>query len=135
MLLKLVREGLGRVIILIDWITQPKPVQRSFQQQSAADTKSKNPILYQLYAFPFCVKTRRHIKRLNLKIETRNVQQGSPYRQELEQGGGKIQVPCLLIKDNDQKQWMYESSDIIEYLENEFSNEGLESHITGQHQN
>jgi len=135
MLLKLVREGLGRIIIFIDWVTQPKQLHRSLQQQSIADTKARNLQLYQLYACPFCVKARRTIKRLNLKIETRNVQQGSPYRDELEQGGGRIQVPCLRIRDNDQDTWMYESSDIIQYLNTEFSEQGLESEIASQHQN
>ncbi len=135
MLLKIVREGLGRIIIFINWLTQPKPLQRSAEQQAIADDKTRNLTLYQLYACPFCVKTRRSIKRLNLKIETRNVQQGSPFRQELEQGGGKIQVPCLRIKEKGEEHWMYESSDIIDYLNSEFSHKVLDSAITGQQQN
>lgn len=38
-------------------------------------------------------------------------------RQALVLGGGKPQVPCLRIDDNDgQTDWMYESGDIIRYL-------------------
>ncbi len=35
----------------------------------------------------------------------------------LMQGGGKTQVPCLRIENEQgEVQWMYESNDIIEYL-------------------
>jgi len=135
MLLKIVRESLGRIIIFIDWITRPKKIQRSAQQQAKVDEKTKAIVLYQLYACPFCVKTRRAIRRLNLDMEIRNVQTGSSYRQELEQGGGKIQVPCLRVQNNNEDIWMYESSDIIEYLKTEFSVDNLESNIPSQHQN
>ncbi len=120
MLIKLLREGLGRVIIFIDWITRPKPVQRSVEHQAQVEQALQTMTLYQLYACPFCIKTRRALRRLNLPMEIRNVQLGSPYRQELEQGGGRIQVPCLKISDQGEDAWMYESSDIIHYLQQRF---------------
>lgn len=120
MLLKLLREGLGRVIVFIDWLTRPTPAERSAEQQQLVDEQLKQMKLYQLYACPFCIKTRRTLRRLNLSMETRDVQQGSVYREELEQGGGKMQVPCLKISDHGQDVWMYESSDIIHYLEQKF---------------
>jgi len=43
------------------------------------------------------------------------------HRDELEQGGGKIKVPCLKIEKEGQVTWMYESSDIVNYLEKEFA--------------
>ena len=97
MLLKLLREGLGRVFIFFDWLTQPKRMQRSPELQQQVDEAVKGMFLYQLYACPFCIKTRRAMRRLNLPIETRNVHLGSPHRSVLEQGGGKIQVPCLSL--------------------------------------
>ena len=44
-------------------------------------------------------------------------------RQELIIGGGKGQVPCLRIeKDDGTIVWMYESSDINNYIKNKLSN-------------
>ena len=121
MILKLLREGLGRLIVTVDWLTRPKPAQRDEEQQQLVENDLKSMALYQLYACPFCVKTRRALRRLNLPIETRNVNRGSPYREELEREGGRIQVPCLKISDSGQDVWMYESTDIIHYLEQRFS--------------
>lgn len=120
MILKLLREGLGRIIVFIDWVFSPTKLQRSDEQQSLVNEQVKSMQIYQLYACPFCIKTRRALRRLNLPIMTRNVQMGSPYRAELEQGGGRIQVPCLRMQQNGADVWMYESSDIIRYLEKEF---------------
>ena len=36
-------------------------------------------------------------------------------------GGGKIKVPCLRIEENGESRWMYESNDIIRYLESRFA--------------
>ena len=120
MILKLLRQGLGRVVIFIDWLTQPKMMQREPALQNRINDEVRGMYLYQLYACPFCIKTRRAIRRLNLPIETRNVHLGSPYRAQLEQGGGMFQVPCLFWQENGQDVWMYESSDIIEHLEQRF---------------
>ena len=120
MVLKMLREGLGRVIVFIDWVFSPKVIQRDSDQQSLVNEQVKAMHIYQLYACPFCIKTRRVLRRLNLPIVTRNVQIGSPYRAELESGGGRIQVPCLRMQQNGEDVWMYESSDIVRYLEKQF---------------
>ncbi len=121
MLLKLLREGLGRAIVFADWLSRPKPVERPVEVQREIDERTRNLALYQFYACPFCVKTRRAIRRLNLPIETRNAHPGSQWRAELEEKGGKVQVPCLKIVDDDGREcWLYESDEIIRYLEKEF---------------
>jgi glutaredoxin len=119
-IIKGVREGLGRLIILIDFIFSPKKQQRTESDQEKINEEVKSIKLYQFYACPFCIKTRRAIKRLNLPIETRNAQSGQ-YRAELLAGGGEVKVPCLKIESNEGVQWMYESADIIQYLEKRFS--------------
>jgi len=119
-IIKGVREGLGRLIILIDFIFSPKKKQRTESDQEKINEEVKSIKLYQFYACPFCIKTRRAIKRLNLPIETRNAQSGQ-YRAELLAGGGEVKVPCLKIESNEGVQWMYESADIIQYLEKRFS--------------
>ena len=119
--LRLLREGSGRVVILIDWLFKPSVVKRNDEEQAKVDQATKILKLYQFYACPFCVKTRRAIKRLNLKVETRDAQTAGQFRKELEISGGKIQVPCLKLEGAGEATWIYESSDIIKYLDERFS--------------
>jgi len=118
--LRLLREGSGRVLILIDWLIRPSIVKRTVEDQSKVDQETKILKLYQFYACPFCLKTRRAIKRLNLKVETRNAQAEGEFRKELELNGGKIKVPCLKIEGDVEASWLYESNDIIKYLDEQF---------------
>ena len=118
--LRLLREGSGRILILIDWLFKPSVVTRSDEEQVKVDLETKTLKLYQFYACPFCVKTRRAIKRLNLKVETRNAQAAGEFRKELELSGGKIKVPCLKVEGAGEASWIYESNDIIKYLDEHF---------------
>jgi glutaredoxin len=119
---KPVRWVLGQIIIFIDWITRPKPVQRSVEAQAEVDKQTENMALYHFQMCPFCVKTRRQIHRLGLKIENRDARNDEKWNQELINEGGKYQVPCLKISKADGSvQWMYESSDINQYLDEKFS--------------
>ena len=61
-IIKGVREGLGRLIILIDFIFSPKKQQRTESDQEKINEEVKSIKLYQFYACPFCIKTRRAIK-------------------------------------------------------------------------
>ena len=119
--LRLLREGSGRVLILIDWLFKPSVVKRNDEEQAKVDQETKILKLYQFYACPFCVKTRRAIKRLNLKVETRDAQTTGQFRKELEISGGKIKVPCLKLEGAGEATWIYESNDIIKYLDERFS--------------
>lgn len=112
-----VRRIIGPVMLLIDKLTTPKGVQRSDHKQQEIDDSTKNFALYQFKTCPFCIKVRRELKRQSLNIELRDAQNDPLYREQLLQGGGKIKVPCLQIKeDNGKVQWLYESSEIINFL-------------------
>jgi len=119
MLLKLLREGLGRLIILVSFFIPIKTQTRSAKEQECVDKATASLSLYQFYACPFCLKTRRAFKRLGLNIETRNAQKG-PHRTDLLAEGGAIKVPCLRIDNTNETIWIYESSEIIQYLEQRF---------------
>jgi glutaredoxin len=116
-LIKGLREGVGRLIVLVYFIFSPKRIKRDEEIQKKIDEQCKNFALYQFYACPFCIKARRNIKRLNLNIEKRSVSEGSPYRSELLEQGGKVQVPCLRIQKGNEVEWLYESEEIIKFLE------------------
>ncbi len=121
MLLKALRNGLGYTIAGIDRLTRPKPIQRSAEEQQKVDEAVSHLSLYQFYGCPFCIKTRRAIHRLNLPITYRDAQSPGRWRDELQREGGEVKVPCLRIEEGDKVTWMYESSDIIQYLEDRFA--------------
>ena len=120
-LINLVRNGLGSIIALVDLISRPRKQKRSTQAQQEVEAQTANMALYQFFACPFCIKTRRALHRLNLPIETRSVNTNVQHRQDLEQQGGRVKVPCLRITENGTDTWMYESNDIIRYLEERFN--------------
>ena len=121
LLLKGFRNGLGAIIAFISWLIPVSKVKRSESEQKEVDQQIANIELYQFFGCPFCIKTRRVIRRLNLKIVTRDAQnrQGA-YRAELLKETGKTQVPCLKITNGDKVEWMLETSQIIAYLEKRF---------------
>lgn len=112
----LIRWPIGRLILLLNFIFSPRSPKRAVEVQKEVDDSTSNFILYQLPACPFCVKTRRALKRYGLNIALRDINQEN-YREELIREGGKRTVPCLKITNDDQSTtWMYESDDIINYL-------------------
>ena len=119
---KPIRWALGQLIIFIDWVTRPKPIERSTEAQAEINQQTKNIVLYQFKQCPFCVMTRRTMHRLALDIEKRDARNDPKWNEELINEGGKYQVPCLKITAEDGAvEWMYESSLINEYLTEKFS--------------
>lgn len=118
MILRLLRWPLGQLVLLIDALTAPPPPGRDPRQQALVDESVRGYALYQFRACPFCVRTRRAMRRLGLSIETRDALNEPRWRNELLSGGGRIQVPCLSIPTDDGNvRWLYESRDIIAHLE------------------
>jgi len=108
-------------LLLGNWLTQPKGIVRPPAEQQAVDTRTQNLALYHFPTCPFCLKTRRTMRRLSLNIELRDAQHDEAHRAALIAGGGKPQVPCLLIRDAQGKQtWLYESDAINAWLNREF---------------
>ena len=120
MLVTLVREGLGRIIVFGEWLTRPRALKRSQDQQLQVASSVKNMALYQFYACPFCIKVRRHVHVLNLPMPLRDAQHNAQDRKDLAEQGGALQVPCLRIEEDGQVRWLYESKAIIAYLHQRF---------------
>ena len=117
----IIRLILGKLILLLNWVFAPKSVQRDPEQQAGIDSQTEMLTLYQYEACPFCVKVRRAMKRHGLNIEVRDVKRNDLAKQELLAGGGDLKVPCLRIGEGERGfHWMYESRDIIGYLEGRF---------------
>jgi glutaredoxin len=117
----IIRLILGKLILFFNWAFPPRGIKRDPTQQAQIDLQTANVKLYQYAACPFCVKVRRAMKRQSLTIETRDVKRSDIAREELLAGGGNLKVPCLRVEGvRGQVEWIYESSDIIRYLEDKF---------------
>lgn len=122
MIVKAIRNGLGSIIAGIDCLTRPAKKQRSAAAQAEVDAAASTLALYQFSACPFCIKVRRAMHKLNVPVPLRDINKNTAYEQELIQQGGQRKVPCLRITEADgTERWMYESNDIIHYLERRFS--------------
>ncbi|MFT7300086.1 MAG: glutaredoxin [Porticoccus sp.] len=116
--IKVVRWVLGSLILFFNWVFTPRSIKREAGLQAAIDKKTAGLSLYQYPACPFCVKVRRAMKRHSLNIHTVDAKHCEIRKQELIEGGGTLKVPCLRIEENaGDVRWMYESSEIILYLE------------------
>ncbi|AAZ96120.1 glutaredoxin family protein [Thiobacillus denitrificans ATCC 25259] len=118
---KTLRLILGPFLLLGHWLSRPKGVVRPPEAQRAVDARTRKLALYHFPTCPFCLKTRRTMRRLSLDIELRDARTEGSHRTALVAGGGKPQVPCLRIRDDDGREtWLYESDAINAWLEREF---------------
>ena len=106
--------------MFFDSLFNAKPIERDANEQDKAEQAAKGLALYHYNSCPFCVITRRAIHRLNIPVEFRDIMADGKSREELLMEGGRTTVPCLRIEDEGQVRWMYESRDIIDYLDHRF---------------
>ena len=119
---KLVHFLIGPLILAWELLASPKGIQRPAGEQQAIDQHTSKMVLFQFRRCPYCVKVRHAIKRLSLNIETHDVLREASAREQLLAGGGKVKVPCLKItNDQGNETWMYESTDIVRYLQQHFA--------------
>jgi glutaredoxin len=117
-----IRWVLGQIILLVDFITSPKPLVREAGAQKAIDEVTASMSMYQFKACPFCVKVRRELKRHALHVELRDAKAEGDFKAELIREGGRHKVPCLRIENADSSvEWLYESNDIIAHLKSRFN--------------
>jgi glutaredoxin len=116
------RLTLTPFMLLWTILAMPKGISRPAAAQQKVNLECANLALYHFPTCPFCIKVRRGMARLSLPITLRDAQHDPQHRADLLQGGGKIQTPCLRITDgHGNVRWMYESDDIIQYLQKRFS--------------
>ncbi|MDZ7750954.1 MAG: glutathione S-transferase N-terminal domain-containing protein [Gammaproteobacteria bacterium] len=119
--MEIIRWLLGRTVLFVNRVTWPPEGRRPPEEQARVEQELKGHALYQFNACPFCVKVRREMRRLNLPMELRDARAAGPHRRDLLEQGGQFKVPCLRIEQEDgSSRWMYESDDIIAYLQARF---------------
>ena len=72
--------------------------------------------LYMRPSCPYCIRVTDYCREHGVDLELRNIAEGQ-HLEALMVGGGKRQVPCLRIERQGQVRWLYESLDIIAYLQ------------------
>ena len=113
--MNIIRFVLGKIILFFDWLTSPKPLNFSSEKLEFIQNKVKKMEIYEFRACPFCVKVRRFMKKNNIIIKVKDARRNKDFANELINGGGKLQVPCLRF-NNDENKWLYESNDIINFF-------------------
>ena len=73
--------------------------------------------LYHSELCGFCHRVRRYMASAAWEFPLVDTLRNRAARASLIEGGGKATVPCLKITRGDEVIWMYESMDIIDYLE------------------
>jgi glutaredoxin len=109
-------------MLLWSKLATPKGITRTLEAQQQVDQQCGKLALYHFKTCPFCIKVRHEMARLSLPIALRDAQHDAKHRSDLQNGGGKVQTPCLQITGEQGKvTWLYESADIISYLQKQFS--------------
>jgi len=109
-------------MLLKERLSAPQGIVRAPEEQEKVDAACQKLALYQFTTCPFCIKVRQEMRRLSLSIELRDAQKSAEHRQTLLTQGGSPKVPCLQITDDKGKvRWLYESGDIIRYLQQQFA--------------
>lgn len=102
-----------------------RPTLRPEAEQRRLDQQTAQLALYDLTFCPYCIRVRMAVRQLGLRIERRDIDDAR-WGDELVAEGGKFQAPCLRIGNPDHPpQWLYESSAIIHYLQQRFSEDNL----------
>ena len=86
-------------------------------EQTSQHPSGERYVLYQYRACPFCAMVRRFLDARGVELPERDILQDPAAFRELLAGGGRGTVPCLKIEDGSGTRWMYESGDIIAYLD------------------
>lgn len=82
-------------------------------------TKDSPLVLYYRDDCPYCWNVLSHLSDQHRTLPVKEINESTEAASELVQGGGKRQVPCLRIRENNGNKvtWLYQSTEIIKYLD------------------
>jgi len=86
---------------------------------SSATAKNTKFSLYYYDSCPFCARVVRSLNKVNVEVELRNVMTDSAHRSALQQATKRTTVPCLRIDSGTNSKWMFESMDIMRFLQSQ----------------
>lgn len=76
--------------------------------------------LYYTPTCPYCHRVLRAVKGLGIDLTLCDISDDIKAFKALRNGGGRTTVPCLRIDHADGTQWLYESMDIVAFLNTHF---------------
>ncbi len=80
-------------------------------------TQGNQYSLYYYDSCPFCARVLRSLQGVKVNVELRNILSDSQHRTALQKATKRTTVPCLRIDNGSDSQWMFESMDIMRYLQ------------------
>ena len=86
-------------------------------EADAAAEADERYTLYQYAACPYCALVRDFLADRGIVLPLRDTMQDAAAFRELLVGGGRATVPCLRIDGAAGTRWLYESADIMRYLD------------------
>ncbi len=120
-MMRLIRIIVGKSILFLDAVIPVKKAcVRSAEESVRIQKELDTMVIYQFEACPFCIKVRRGLRRLDLKIHYLDAKNDPDHKRDLTELGGKHKVPCLRIRKDGKDEWLYESKDILKYFEQLF---------------
>ncbi len=113
------RRLFGNLLLAVNWLTRGKRAMRDAGHQARIDAAGTSLSLYIFRDCPFCIKVLRFLHQSNMTLDLRDAEFNELHKAELVSRGGHYQVPCLRITsaNGNKEQWLYESDDIIAYLD------------------
>lgn len=73
--------------------------------------------LYYYDSCPFCMRVLTALRGVKVKVELRNIMSDPNHRNALYKATRRTTVPCLRIDNGNDSQWMFESMDIMRFLQ------------------
>jgi Glutathione S-transferase len=120
-MLKLVRRCIGLAVHCLEVMTRPEPIVRSERERKLLAQEVKGLRLYDYRGCPFSFNVRRTLHRLNLDIPYCDIRKCQVHHDDLLSKYGRIHVPVLRIDTADGVQWLDDSQQIIQYLNQRFA--------------
>ena len=117
---KAVRLIVGFFVGFFGWMTRPAQIQRSEQDRKMLAQAVKSLRIYDYKGCPRSLKLRHALHRLNLDIQYCDISSSQIHQNNLLTQYGRLHAPCLRIEENQTVQWLDDSGQIIQYLNQRF---------------
>lgn len=111
------------MMLSMAWLAAPAmaaaPAKHEVREQTAPIAKDAPLVLYYRDDCPYCWDVMSYLNDHQRELPMKEINGSESATHELIVGGGKRQVPCLRIRENNGNKitWLYQSAEIIKYLD------------------
>jgi hypothetical protein len=125
-MIKAVRHIVCFAVGIFGWVTRPAQIQRSEQDRKMLAQAIKSLRIYDYKGCPRSLKLRHTLHRLNLDIEYCDISTSQIHQSNLLTQYGRLHAPCLRVEENQTVQWLDDTGQIVQYLNQRFGNTEVE---------